>query len=246
MKFRQFYAANQDYFINKKQASHPLVQIFYGMIFNLSKQASIGNQFLAELRDVNAQKDRMRFRRNLERLGEILAYELSKKLDHHTIEVETPMGTAQANVPSDRIVLASILRAGLPLHQGLLNYFDRADNAFISAYRKHHKDGTFEINLEYVSCPDLNDCVLILCDPMLATGASIDIALQELKPFGTPKATHIVTAIAATAGLNYIRRLHRKAHLWMGAEDEELTAKSYIVPGLGDAGDLSYGPKLQE
>lgn len=216
------------------------------MIFNLSKQASIGNQFLAELRDVNIQKDRMRFRRNLERIGEILAYELSKRLDHQEIEVETPLGTATAKVPTDRIVVASILRAGLPLHQGVLNYFDRADNAFISAYRKHHKDGTFEINLEYVSCPDLNDCVLILCDPMLATGASIDITLQELKPFGTPKAIHIVTAIAATAGLNYIKRLHRSAHLWLGAEDEELTAKSYIVPGLGDAGDLGFGPKLQE
>lgn len=246
MNFRQFYAAKKDYFINKKQASYPLVQIFYGMIFNLSKQANIGNQFLAELRDVNLQKDRMRFRRNLERIGEILAYELSKRLEHKEIQVETPLGTASANVPAERIVLASILRAGLPMHQGLLNYFDRAENAFISAYRKHHKDGTFEINLEYVSCPDLNDCTLILCDPMLATGASIDIALQELKPFGTPKATHIVTAIAATAGLNHVRRLHRKAHIWMGAEDEELTAKSYIVPGLGDAGDLSFGPKLQE
>lgn len=216
------------------------------MTFNLSKQANIGNQFLAELRDIKIQQDRMRFRRNLERVGEILAYELSKKLDHRQIDVETPLGTAVVDVPSDRIVLASILRAGLPLHQGLLNYFDRAESAFISAYRKHHKDGTFEINLEYVSCPDLNDCVLIVCDPMVATGSSVDVTLRELQPFGTPKSIHIVTAIAATAGLNHIKRMHRRVHIWMGAEDEELTAKSYIVPGLGDAGDLSFGPKVQE
>lgn len=216
------------------------------MIFNLSEKTSIGNQFLAELRDVNLQRDRMRFRRNLERIGEILAYELSKTLTYKEIAVETPLGTAHTHVPADRVVLATILRAGLPLHQGLLNYFDQVDCAFISAYRKHHKDGTFEINLEYVSCPDLDDCILILSDPMLATGASIDIALQELKPFGTPKATHIITAVAATAGLNHVRRLHRNAHIWLGAEDEELTAKSYIVPGLGDAGDLSFGAKLQD
>jgi len=216
------------------------------MIFNLSKQANIGNKFLAELRDANLQKDRMRFRRNMERLGEVLAYELSKKLEYREIEVETSLGTARASVPSERIVLATILRAGLSLHQGMLNFFDGADNAFISAYRKHHKDGTFEINLEYVSCPDLEGSILILSDPMLATGASVDIALRELRPFGTPKAIHIVTAIASTAGLNHIKRLHRKAHIWMGAEDEELTAKSFIVPGLGDAGDLSYGPKVQD
>jgi uracil phosphoribosyltransferase len=216
------------------------------MIFNLSNKANIGNQFLAELRDAKLQTDRMRFRRNLERIGEILAYELSKTLDYKEVAVETPLGTAHTRVPADRIVLATILRAGLPLHQGLLNYFDQVDSAFISAYRKHHKDGTFEINLEYVSCPDLNDCVLILSDPMLATGASIDIALQELRPLGTPKTIHIVTAVAATAGLNHIRRLYRRANIWMGAEDEELTAKSYIVPGLGDAGDLSFGSKLQD
>lgn len=216
------------------------------MIFNLSEKDNIGNKFLAELRDVNLQTDRMRFRRNLERLGEILAYELSKTLNYKEIAVETPLGTAHTKVPADRIVLATILRAGLPLHQGLLNYFDGVDSAFISAYRKHHKDGTFEINLEYVSCPDLNDAVLILSDPMLATGSSIDIALQELRPLGTPKTIHIVTAVAATAGLNHVRRLHRKANIWMGAEDEELTAKSYIVPGLGDAGDLSFGSKLQD
>lgn len=216
------------------------------MIFNLSKQANIGNQFLAELRDVNIQQDQMRFRRNLERIGEILAYELSKQLEHKEIEVETPLGTALLSVPADRIVLAPILRAGLPLHQGLLNYFDKAESAFISAYRKHHKDGTFEINTEYVSCPDLNDCVLILADPMIATGASVDVSLQELRPFGTPKAVHVVTAIAATDGLNHLKRVHRRAHVWMAAEDEELTAKSYIVPGLGDAGDLSFGPKMQE
>lgn len=216
------------------------------MVFKLNEQANIGNAFLAELRDVKIQGDRMRFRRNMERLGEILAYEISKKLEYKTIEVETPLGMAKTEIPAERVVLATILRAGLPLHQGLLNYFDQAENAFISAYRKHHKDGSFEINLEYISCPDLTDCVLILSDPMIATGASIDITIRQLSPFGTPKAVHIVSAIASTAGLNYIKRLHRKADIWLGAEDEELTAKSYIVPGLGDAGDLSFGSKLQD
>ena len=160
--------------------------------------------------------------------------------------METPLGIAQANVPNQKVVLATILRAGLPIHQGMLNYFDQADNAFISAYRRHHKDGTFDIRLEYVSCPSLEGRILILSDPMLATGASIVLALQELVEFGTPKEIHIVTAIASTNGLSYVRRIFPKVHIWMGARDEELTAKSYIVPGLGDAGDLSFGPKIQE
>lgn len=216
------------------------------MVFNLSEHNSIGNRFIAEMRDVHTQKDRMRFRRNMERIGEILAYELSKVLHHKEIEVETPLGIARTKVPSDHIVLATILRAGLPLHQGMLNYFDEAGNAFVSAYRKHHKDGTFEINLEYVSCPHLDDCILILSDPMLATGASMSMAAKELQNYGTPKAIHFVTAIASTEGLNHLRRLFPKSHIWLGALDEELTAKSYIVPGLGDAGDLSYGAKVQD
>ena len=216
------------------------------MIFNLSDHNSIGNQFVAELRDVNIQKDAMRFRRNLERIGEILAYEISKTLTYEQVEIDTPLGIASTKLSSDKVVLATILRAGLPLHQGMLNYFDKAQNAFISAYRKHHKDGSFDIKLEYVSCPDLTDSVLILCDPMLATGASMDLAAKQLIEFGQPKKLHIVTAIASSYGLNYMKRMHPKADIWMGALDEELTAKSYIVPGLGDAGDLSYGPKVQD
>ncbi|MFN7115492.1 MAG: uracil phosphoribosyltransferase [Saprospiraceae bacterium] len=216
------------------------------MIFNLSEQNSIANRFLSELRHVQIQKDRMRFRRNLERLGEVLAYEISKTLTYKPVEVETPLGTASVALPDQPLVLATILRAGLPLHQGLLNYFDYADNAFVSAYRKNHKDGTFEIHLEYVSCPELEGSVLILCDPMLATGASMGLVAKALHEHGTPSQLHFVTAIASTYGLEHIERLYPEAHIWMGALDEELTAKSYIVPGLGDAGDLSYGPKVQE
>ncbi len=216
------------------------------MIFNLNEHKSIANSYVAELRDAVIQKDRMRFRRNLERLGEFFALEISKHLDYKEIEVESPMGTAKASVPADRIVLATILRAGLPMHQGLLDVFDHADNAFVSAYRLHHKDGTFEIKMEYASCPNLEGTVLILADPMLATGASMNITLKELVAYGKPKEIHVVTAIASVDGLNYIKRMHPNVHIWMGALDEELTAKSYIVPGLGDAGDLSYGSKLQE
>lgn len=216
------------------------------MIFNLSEHNSIANQFIAELRDVNIQTDAMRFRRNLERLGEILAYEISKSLDYKATEVETPLGIAEGKMVEDQIVLATILRAGLPMHNGMLNYFDKAQNAFISAYRKHHKDGTFDINLEYVSCPNLEGKVLILCDPMLATGASMDLTAKQLLEFGKPKKLHLVTAIASSYGLNYMKRMQPKADIWIGALDEELTAKSYIVPGLGDAGDLSFGPKVQD
>lgn len=216
------------------------------MIFNLSEQKSIANKFIAELRDVNIQKDKMRFRRNLERIGEVLAYEISKTLKYESAEVETPLGIATTNRLARRVVLSTILRAGLPLHQGMLNYFDDADNSFISAYRMHHKDGTFEINIQYVSCPKLTDAIIILCDPMLATGASINMALEKLKEFGEPAEVHIATAVASSYGLEYIKRLHPNVHIWMGALDDELTARSYIVPGLGDAGDLSFGSKLQE
>lgn len=216
------------------------------MEFNLSDNHTIANQFIAELRDARLQTDRLRFRRNLERVGEILAYEISKTLAYEEREVETPLGIAQVALPADQLVLATILRAGLPFHQGLLNVFDRADNAFVSAYRKQHKGGKFEINLEYVSCPNLEGKTVILSDAMLATGASMGLAARALLEFGTPQSLHIVTAIASVDGLNYIRRRFPEAHIWMGALDEELTAKSYIVPGLGDAGDLSFGAKLQE
>jgi len=216
------------------------------MAFILSEHQSIANKFVAELRDVSIQKDRMRFRRNLERVGEVLAYEISRTLNYEEKDVETPMGIAKVNLPKDKIVLGTILRAGLPLHQGFLNVFDHADNAFVSAYRMHHKDGTFEINVQYISCPSLDDCVLIICDPMLASGASIDLCIKALQEYGKPAQIHVATAIASTYGVNYIQRLHPSVKLWMGAQDDELTARSYIVPGLGDAGDLSYGSKMQE
>lgn len=213
------------------------------MLFNLAEKNTIANRFIAELRNVEMQKDRLRFRRNLERIGEVLAYEISQTLEYEPFEVETPLGVANSMLPAHRIVLATILRAGLPFHQGMLNFFDQADNAFISAYRRHHKDGTFEIQLDYVSTAELDGCVLILCDPMLATGSSIDVALQELQRFGEPAEIHVAAVIASSAGVDAVRRRYPKARIWVGAMDEELTAKSYIVPGLGDAGDLAYGEK---
>ncbi len=216
------------------------------MTYNFADQNSIVNQFIAELRDINIQKDRMRFRRNMERIGEIMAYEISKKLPYEQKDVETPMGIANCMLPTSKVVVACILRAALPFYQGFINTLDQAGSCFISAYRMHHKDGTFEINLQYVTCPDLNGATLIIVDPMLATGASMDVAIRSLEEYGTPESLHICTAIASDYGYNYIRRLYPKASIWMGAKDEELTAKSYIVPGLGDAGDLCFGPKLQE
>lgn len=213
------------------------------MIFNLSEQNSIANHFIAEIRDAKIQQDSMRFRRNLERIGEVLAYEISKELEYQAKDIETPLGVANVNVPDSKVVLATILRAGLPLHQGMLNYFDYAGNAFVSAYRKHHKDGTFDIHLEYISCPNLDGATLIVSDPMLATGASMTLAAKELLEFGQPRQIHFATAIASAAGLDHVRRIFPNASVWMAALDEELTGKAYIVPGLGDAGDLSYGDK---
>jgi uracil phosphoribosyltransferase len=215
-------------------------------LFLLSQNPTVANQFIAEMRDVNTQTDRMRFRRNMARIGEIMAYEISKILPYTMQEVETPLGIADIMLPTEQPVIASILRAGLPLHEGVLNVFDRADNAFVSAYRKHHKDGTFEINVEYLSCPPLQNRVLIIVDPMLATGASMEISIKRLLENGQPRQIHIVTAIASASGIAYIQRMLPKAHLWVGAIDEELTAKSYIVPGLGDAGDLAFGEKMQD
>ncbi len=213
------------------------------MVTNLSEKNSLANRFVAELRDVDIQQDRLRFRRNLERLGEILAYEISQTMRYEPLDIETPLGIAPIMLPAQRVVLATILRAGLPMHQGLLNYFDQADNVFIAAFRRHHKDGTFEIQLDYVTAPDLTDTVLILCDSMLATGGSINLALQQLERFGPPAQVHVATIIASRAGKEAVQRRHPKAHLWMAALDEELTAKSFIVPGLGDAGDLAFGAK---
>lgn len=215
------------------------------MVINLSDKHSLVSNWVSELRDVTIQNDRMRFRRNLERIGEVAAYEISKKLPFSEVEVETPLGTATSKVLATQPVIATILRAGLPLHQGLLNYFDKADNAFISAYRKHNKDGTFEISLDYISCPELEDRVLIICDPMLATGSSLVKTIQFLKEEGNPKEIHIVTAIACTVGIEYVKREDANLTIWCGDIDDELTAKGYIVPGLGDAGDLAFGVKVQ-
>lgn len=215
------------------------------MIIKLSEQHSLVSNWVSELRDINIQTDRMRFRRNLERVGEVAAYEISKVLPFVEKEVQTPLGIAEHKVLEEQPVLATILRAGLPLHQGLLNYFDKADNAFISAYRKHHKDGSFEISLEYISCPDLENRVIIISDPMLATGSSLVKTIHFLKEEGNPREIHIVTAIACTVGIEYVKREEPSVTIWCGDIDEELTAKGYIVPGLGDAGDLAYGSKIQ-
>ncbi|MFM7901163.1 MAG: uracil phosphoribosyltransferase [Bacteroidota bacterium] len=214
------------------------------MVRILSEQNSIVNRFIAELRDVSIQNDRARFRRNLERIGEIAAYEISKTLPYHSKDFTTPLGVAPMDVPSEQPVVATILRAGLPLHQGVLNYFDHADNAFISAYRKHHKDGSFEISLEYVAAPSLDGRIVILTDPMLATGQSMVMTYKAMLERGVPSHTHVVSVIASSLGVEYVKKhLSSNITLWIGAVDEELTAQSYIVPGLGDAGDLAYGEK---
>jgi uracil phosphoribosyltransferase len=215
------------------------------MVINLSEHNSLVACWMNEIRDINIQADRMRFRRNLERIGEIAAYEISKKLAFEPIETPTALGIANGFTLKNQPVLGTILRAGLPLHQGLLNYFDKADNAFISAYRKHNRDGSFQISLEYVSCPDLTDRVLIIADPMLATGASLVKTIHYLKNESTPAAIHIVCAIACTVGIEFVKREDPSVTIWCGAIDDELTAKGYIVPGLGDAGDLAYGNKIQ-
>ncbi|TXE19074.1 uracil phosphoribosyltransferase [Psychroserpens burtonensis] len=216
-------------------------------IHNLSQEDSILNSFISEIRDVNIQKDRMRFRRNIERIGEILCYEMSKTLDFAPKTITTPLGTSDTKLFNDDIVLCSILRAGVPLHNGLLNYFDEAENAFISAYR-HHKENpeTFEIIVEYLACPSLEGKTLILADPMLATGQSMVATFEALKPFGTPKNIHLVSVIGAQDGVDYVNNHFGKdTHLWIAAIDETLSNKGYIIPGLGDAGDLAFGKKLQ-
>lgn len=215
------------------------------MIVNLSQQHSLISNWVGELRNVDVQTDRMRFRRNLERIGEVAAYEISKVLAFEEKEIQTPLGISVHKVLKEQPVLATILRAGLPLHQGLLNYFDQADNAFISAYRKHNKDGSFEISLDYVSCPELENRIVIISDPMLATGSSLVKTIHYLKAEGKPSAIHIVAAIACTVGIEYVKREDPSVTIWCGDIDDELTAKGYIVPGLGDAGDLAYGTKVQ-
>lgn len=215
------------------------------MVVNLSDEHSLVSNILSELRDIEIQEDRMRFRRNLEKIGEICAYEISRKLPWIEKEVTTPLGTSVCRVLEKQPVLATILRAGLPMHTGMLNYFDKADNAFISAYRKHNPDGSFDISLDYISCPDMENRVVIISDPMLATGSSLVKTIQFIREEGNPSEIHIVCALACTVGIEYVLRAEPRATIWCGDIDDELTAKGYIVPGLGDAGDLAYGVKVQ-
>jgi uracil phosphoribosyltransferase len=213
------------------------------MLFVLNKANTIGNNFLAELRDVQVQHERLRFRLNQERLGEILAYEISKKLSYIPKTVQTPLGEAEVNILEDQPVLGTIMRAGLPLHQGFLNFFDHAPSAFITAYRKVHKSGDFVIQIEHIASPDLEGRTLILCDTMLATGQSVVQVCKELLAQYNLKDLHIAAVIASTEGLEHVRAHLPMANIWVGAVDEEMTTKSFIVPGLGDAGDLSFGDK---
>ncbi|MDA3892933.1 MAG: uracil phosphoribosyltransferase [Salinivirgaceae bacterium] len=215
------------------------------MVNNLGVNNSLLNQYISEIRDKAVQIDSMRFRRNLERVGEIFAYEISKKLNFIKTEIPTPLGIAGVPVLAKQPVIASVLRAGLPFHQGVLNYFDKAENAFISAYRKYSKDGTFQIKTDHISCPSIDDKTVILVDPMLATGSSMVLAYNTLIQKGIPKHTHIVSVISSKEGIEYVQKklVGKNITLWTAAIDDELTVKSYIVPGLGDAGDLAYGGK---
>lgn len=217
------------------------------MIKVLGKENTILNKFVAELRDCRIQADGMRFRRNLERVGEVMAYEISKALKYKTISVETPLGEAEVSVPSEDVVLATILRAGVPMHSGFLGFFDNSESAFVAAFRHYKKDGTFQIEIDSVTTPSLVGKTLVIVDPMLATGASIDIAYRELvRMGGEPDHTHIASVIASEDGVEYMRKRHpkEKITMWTAALDQELTVKSYIVPGIGDTGDLAYGEKI--
>lgn len=217
------------------------------MIHNLGNSNTIFNQFISELRDETVQKDRLRFRKNLQRIGEIFAYEISKTMNYETHEIHTPLGTKTMNLLAEQPVICSILRAAVPLHDGLLNYFDNADNGFISAYRKHKKTGEITIRMDYVATPEIDGRKLILCDPMLATGSSMLASYQALCELGKPQHTHMVTVVAHQEAIDFLQKniSSKEFTLWVGAIDEELTSQSYIVPGLGDAGDLAFGPKIQ-
>ncbi|MGI9546365.1 MAG: uracil phosphoribosyltransferase [Flavobacteriaceae bacterium] len=216
------------------------------IVHQFDKENTLLNKFLSELRDVQVQKDAMRFRRNIERIGEILCYELSKTLNYTSKNIHTPFGSKAMSLPSNNLVLCSVLRAGLPLHQGLLNYFDAAENAFISAYRHHPDEGDeFEVIVKYFAAPVLGGKTLILTDPMLATGKTLENVYKALQTHGEPKQIHIISVIGSMPGVEYIRRIFPKnTHLWIAAVDDELTSKGYIIPGLGDAGDLAFGVKL--
>jgi uracil phosphoribosyltransferase len=214
------------------------------MVHEISRENSLFNQFIREIRDEQIQKDRMRFRRNLERIGEVLAYEISKTFEYEQAEVTTSLGVAEMVVHNTKPVLCTILRAGLPFHHGMLNYLDHAESAFAAAYRRHHKGGDFEIEVDYTSSPSLEDRTIIIADPMLATGASIELVYKQLLRKGTPSKIHIASIIASDTGINHLKsKMPEGTEFWIGAIDKELTAQAYIVPGLGDAGDLAYGRK---
>jgi uracil phosphoribosyltransferase len=214
-------------------------------VINLSENNSLLQQYVSELRDAELQKDRMRFRKNIERIGQIMAYEISKTLAWKKVDVTTPLGVHQSTRLAEQPVLATILRAGLSMHHGLLSFFDEADCAFISAYRKHHDAQNFEIVVEYLASPDINDKVVLLIDPMLATGQSIDLTYQALLKYGKPKQLHVVSLIASKPGVDYLTQQLPGHTLWIAAMDNDLNEHGYIVPGLGDAGDLSFGDKME-
>lgn len=215
-------------------------------VITLNQQESVLNNYLADMRDCKIQRDPMRFRKNIERVGWLMAYEVSKRLNYAPQNVITPLGTSTVQLPSDEIVVGSILRAGLPMHMGVLDVFDRAENCFISAYRKYTTADSFEIHLEYVATPNLDGKVLLLCDPMLATGTSLEQTYEALKRYGTPKHTHIMSVIGSQPGVDYLCQALKdeKVTLWVAAVDQVLNSHKYIVPGLGDAGDLAFGYKL--
>lgn len=215
------------------------------MVRILTQQYSIASQYLAELRDIQVQKDRLRFRRNLERMGEVMAYEISKMLDYKPVEIETPLGIASTQLLVEQPVILTILRAGVPFHQGFLNVFDGADSGFIASYRHHKKSGAFEIEKQYSVLPDLNNRCVIIVDPMLATGSSLKTSCEDLLYEFNIKELHIASVIASEEGINFTKRNFPSAEIWVGDVDNELTSKSYIVPGLGDAGDLAYGEKFK-
>ena len=215
------------------------------MMHILSNEVSLVNSWINELRNVEVQTDRMKFRRNMERIGEIAAFEISKKLDYKEVEITTPLDKIKVKEIAVQPVITTILRAGVPLFQGVLNYFDKADCGFVAAYRKHDMNDYFSIKQDYLTCPNIEGRPLIVADPMLATGASLIEALKDLLTHGKPSQIHSLAAVASRQGAEAIRTAYPEAHIWIGAIDEELTSKGYITPGLGDAGDLSFGEKLQ-
>lgn len=216
-------------------------------VINFAERPSLANRYMMELRDVEIQKDPLRFRTNLDRLGQIMAYEISKRLHYRDVEIETPLGHCVCREPTDDVVIATILRAGLPFHHGFLSYFDHAENAFVSAYRRYREKGgdTFDVVVEYLASPSIEGKTLLLVDPMLATGSSMDLAYRALLSKGTPAQIHVASVIASRPGVDYVEKHfpQDKTTIWCGAIDEEINAHSYIVPGLGDAGDLAYGQK---